>query len=132
VKFVRQAHGLSERRACSALEMSRSVNRYMPRPRDDRAVIDAVLEQSNRYPDFGFGKLFKVLCRQGHRWNHKRLYRVYCGLKLNKRRRGKKRLPSRYPLPLAVSATMNGCWSADFTSDAFMVRSPVSDLQCGR
>ena len=43
---------------------------------------------------------------------------MYCALNLNKRRRGKKRLPSRYPLPLAVSAVMNGCWSIDFTGDA--------------
>jgi len=28
VRFARQGHGLSERQACSALEISRSVNRY--------------------------------------------------------------------------------------------------------
>ncbi|MCH8250238.1 MAG: transposase [Proteobacteria bacterium] len=47
-----------------------------------------------------FGKLFETMRRQGRRWNHKRVYRVYCLLELNKRRQGKRRLPSRYPEPL--------------------------------
>jgi putative transposase len=58
--------------------------------------------------------LFKRLRRLGHGWNHKRVYRIYCSLKLNKRRKGKRRLPTR---------AMNERWSADFMSDA---------LWCGR
>jgi putative transposase len=46
------------------------------------------------------------------------VHRVYCALKLNKRRKGKRRLPTRNPAPLAVSQMMNECWSADFMSDA--------------
>jgi hypothetical protein len=41
-----------------------------------------------------------------------------CALKLNKRRKDKRRLPTRNPAPLQVSQTMNECWSADFMSDA--------------
>ncbi|WP_035415827.1 IS3 family transposase, partial [Ferrimonas kyonanensis] len=48
---------------------------------------------------------------------------LYCELKLNKRRRGKKRLPTRNPEPLCVPAAANQCWSMDFVSDA---------LFCGR
>ena len=47
---------------------------------------------------FAFSKLFKILRRWGHRWNHKRVHRIYCRLNLNKRRRGKKRLPNRSPI----------------------------------
>ena len=73
-----------------------------------------------RYPAYGFGKLFKILRRWDHSWNHKRVHRIYCELRLNKRRRGKKRLPSRHPQPLSVPATANQCWSMDFMSDALM------------
>jgi putative transposase len=76
------------------------------------------LELAHERPERGFGKLFELVRRRGRRWNHKRVYRVYCGLKLNKRRKGKRRLPTRNPAPLAVSQTMNECWSADFMSDA--------------
>ena len=65
----------------------------------------------------GFSKLLKVLRRQGHGWNHKRIHRVYCELKLNMRRKGKKRLPNRTPEPLSVPAAMNQCWSMDFMHD---------------
>ena len=48
---------------------------------------------------------------------------MYCVLKLNMRRKGKKRLPSRHPEPLALPEAMNQCWSIDFMSDS---------LTCGR
>jgi putative transposase len=72
----------------------------------------------DRYPRYGFGKLFPLIRRQGHTWNHKRVYRIYCALKLNMRRKGKKRLPNRHPEPLRVPESINQCWSADFMSDA--------------
>ena len=38
-------------------------------------------------------------------------------LKLNLRRKAKRRLPARNPLPLQVPKQMNQCWSMDFMSD---------------
>ena len=75
-------------------------------------------ELSDRHPRYGFGKLFQLVRRRGYKWNHKRVYRVYCKLKLNLRRKGKKRLPARNPEPLSVPARMNQCWSVDFMSDS--------------
>jgi len=86
-------------------------------------VIEVLLELADQYPRYGFGKLFPILRRRGHRWNHKRVHRIYCELKLNLRRKGKKRLPTRNPDPLSVPESINQCWSADFMSDA---------LWCGR
>ena len=97
--------------------------RYKPNTQRNDEVVAKLQEAVERYPAYGFGKLFKILRRWGHPWNHKRVYRVYCDLKLNKRRRGKKRLPSRHPEPLAVPAVANQCWSMDFMSDS---------LFCGR
>lgn len=109
---------MSQRRACRVVGVSDSVYRYKPDPHRDDAVIAKLQEAVERYPAYGFSKLFKALRRWGHPWNHKRVYRLYCELKLNKRRRGKKRLPTRSPEPLAVPAMANQCWSMDFMSDS--------------
>ena len=120
---MRQTHGLSQRGACCAIGISRSVYHYKPDSNKDEPVIEAIQVVVERYPAYGFSKVFMILRRKGHTWNHKRVYRVYCALKLNIRRKGKKRLPSRNPEPLAVPAQMNQCWSMDFMCDS---------LFCGR
>lgn len=78
---------------------------------------------AERYPRYGFPKLFQVLRRQGHPWNHERIHRIYCLLKLNFRRKGKQRLPVRNPSPLATPEALNQSWSVDFMHDV---------LVCGR
>jgi putative transposase len=99
------------------------VYHYRPDGNKDDVVISKIQDVAERYPAYGFSKVFTKLRRAGHPWNHKRVYRVYCALKLNLRRKGKKRLPSRSPEPLTVPAGMNQCWSIDFMCDS---------LFCGR
>ena len=120
VDYAKQAHGASLRRACRVVGISDSSYRYKPDVHRDDELILKLQEAAERYPAYGFAKLYKILKRWGHPWNHKRVYRVYCELKLNKRRRGKKRLPSRSPEPLTVPLQANQCWSIDFMSDALM------------
>ena len=123
VDFITERHPLSLRAACRAFNLSRTVYHYQPDTMRDEPVIEALLALAERFPRYGFAKLFCKLRRQGHKWNHKRVYRIYCALKLNLRRRGKRRLPSRNPSPLSIPASINQCWSVDFMSDS---------LWCGR
>ena len=116
-------YGASLRLACRALDLSRTVYHYAPDVERDNAVIDALNRLAESYPAYGFEKMMAKLRQAGNPWNHKRVYRVYKGLKLNLRRKGKKRLPSRNPMPLAVPSFANDTWSIDFMSDA---------LFCGR
>jgi putative transposase len=117
VDYARQSHNLSLRRACEILNLSCSVYRYRPKPNRNLPVIGAIQNIVEESPDWGFPKLFKTLRRRGYPWNHKRVHRVYCELRLNKRRKGKRRLPTRRPEPLAVPLVANPCWSVDFMSD---------------
>lgn len=103
--------------------ISRTVYHYKPDVTRDEPVVRELQELAQKHPRYGFGKMFPILRRRGFKWNHKRVYRVYCALKLNLRRKGKKRLPSRNPEALCVPASINQCWSIDFMSDA---------LWCGR
>lgn len=109
---------MSERRACNAVELSRSVYRYKPLCRGDEAIMDALSEIVRRQPELGFWKCYDILRMDAHAWNHKRVYRIYCRMGLNKRRKHKRRLPARNPAPLAVPESINQSWSADFMSDS--------------
>lgn len=114
---------MSARNACKAISLSRSVYRYKPDLSKDDPVIEVLLALAEKYPRYGFGKMFPIIRRRGFTWNHKRVHRIYCELKLNIRRKGKKRFLNRNPEPLSVPESINQCWSADFMSDA---------LWCGR
>ncbi|CCG87898.1 Insertion element IS407 uncharacterized 31,7 kDa protein ORF1 [Erwinia piriflorinigrans CFBP 5888] len=109
------------RQACRTLSLSRTVFRYQPDTRGDESVIQALTGAAERYPRYGFKKLFQVLRRQGHVWNHKRIYRIYCLLKLDFRRKGKQRLPVRNPAPLTTPDALNQSWSIDFNREALAI-----------
>jgi putative transposase len=120
VEYLVDTHALSIRRACEAIGLTRSAW-YRPLVdwlERDRPIAEALSALAEKKPGLGFWKLFRRLRRLGHDWNHKRVYRVYCLLKLNLRRRTKKRVPKRDPMPLHVPARPNQVWSADFMSDA--------------
>ena len=109
--------------AYRVIGISDSVYRYQPDTTRDDAVIESLQQAVEKYPAYGFAKVFKILRRWGHRWNHKRVHRIYCRQNLNKHRRGKKRLPNRSPITLALLEKINVCWSLDFMCDS---------LFCGR
>lgn len=96
---------------------------YQPDTRREEPVSHTLTELAERYPRYGFKKLFQLLRRQGNTWNHKLVHRIYCLLKLNFRRKGKQRLPVRNPAPLATPQALNQSWPIDFMHDA---------LVCGR
>ena len=120
IDYLVREHKLSVRHACRCLRLSRS-SWYRPlvdwRERD-RAVIEALSELAERKPGLGFWKLYDRLRRAGHGWNHKRVSRIYCDLRLNQHRRRKKRVPTRCPRPLLAPSAPNQVWSADFMSGA--------------
>jgi putative transposase len=75
------------------------------------------MELCEQHPAYGFGLMYHTLRKKGYRWNHKRVYRVYCKMGLNMRRRVKRRLPARIRTPLEVPLRANEVWSMDFVSD---------------
>lgn len=84
----------------------------------DAEVVAALQAIVERHPSHGFWKCYRRMRRQGRPWNHKRVHRVYCALKLNLPRRAKRRLPKRLRQPLDAPAVLNGVWALDFMSDA--------------
>ena len=101
-------------------EVNRSSVRYRAKRVSDETVIDIVKRVAESHPRWGFRKIYDWTRYHGYTWNHKRVRRIYCTLKLNHRIKPKKRLPSRNPKPLEVPATSNQTWSMDFMSDSLI------------
>jgi putative transposase len=107
-------------RACRLFGLSVSGYRHVAvRPPDDE-IKDQLLRLSETHRRWGFGLCFAWLRNQGHRWNHKKVYRVYTDLRLNLRIKPKRRIPSRNPEKLATPDFPNHCWSVDFMSDSLI------------
>jgi putative transposase len=112
-----QEHGVSQRQACKAVSLPRSTQRYKPRPKADEVVIDQLQLLIDKHPAIGFWQSYYRIRRKGFVWNHKKVYRVYTDMKLNIRRRYRKRLPQRVKQALYQPAAINEVWSVDFMSD---------------
>ncbi len=108
---------LSERKACATMGVSRSYYAYKSHPRDDSEVVAALTELAEQKPTWGFSKIFNVIRQQGKLWNHKRIWRVYCLLKMNLKRKSKKRRPATSRKSVMQPLQPNYCWSIDFMRD---------------
>lgn len=118
VHYSMATHQLSERQACRLMNLSRTAFRYQAKPADDDLIRKNLLALAAWKPRWGFPKMFAYLRKQGHRWNHKRVRRIYLAVGLNLRVKPKKRLPARDPQPLVVPAAANMSWSLDFMHDS--------------
>ncbi len=99
--------------------LNRAGFRYRAKKPDDREIQEHLDKLADRKPRWGFKKMYAYLRNQQDiSWNHKRVYRVYCEMKLNLRVKLKKRLPSREPKPLLQPEAANISWSLDFMSDS--------------
>lgn len=115
-----EEHGVSVKRACQAARLSRAAF-YRPARQcnpEDASVIDALNEVIGQEPRWGFWKCFDTLRLAGQPWNHKRVYRVYCQMGLNHKRRTKRRIPTRERQSLVVVPRVNFTWALDFMQDA--------------
>lgn len=108
--------GLGITRACKLACLARASYYRKPQSwrKKDAAVIDALNEQLKKSPRAGFWKCFKRMRNKNLGFNHKRVYRVYCLMGLNLRRRTKKGLPKRIAKPLEVNPQSNKQWALDF------------------
>jgi putative transposase len=117
VAQVIAAHGLSQRRACGLIEITRRSFRRAPTPdrnQELRQRLRALAEERRRW---GCRLLYQVIRREGWRVNHKRVERLYReeGLSLRRRRRRKRLSYLRVIRQAPVAA--NQAWALDFVHD---------------
>ena len=119
-EILAEEHRLSVRRVCRVVGLSRAAWYRPPTPWTvrDAEVIDALNALVAQRSRWGFWKCYDRLRFEGRRWNHKRVHRVYCALKLNIPRRPRRRVPRRFRQPLVAPTRLNGIWAIDFMQDA--------------
>ncbi len=116
---LREAHGVSERRACTALNVDRSTVRYRSRRGDDielRAAIRRIASERRR---FGYRRIHVMLRREGFEANLKKIRRIYAEERLQVRRRGGRKRALGTRKPMVMPDGPNQRWSLGFLSDAF-------------
>jgi putative transposase len=115
-------HRISVIRACGCVGLSCSA--YYQEPVSwivrDAEIVAALARLIEERPSQGVWKCCQRLRLEGFGWNHKRIYRVYCMMKLNLRQAAKRRLPKRERVPLYVPRLPDSVWSADFMADALI------------
>src|SRR5258708_21212462 len=99
-------------RACRGGRLARAAyyRTALDRGVRDGEVIAALNELVATELRWGFWKCYERLRQMGRVWNHKRVNRIYCDMRLNQKRRTKRRLPKRDRQPLFVPNQINtGC-----------------------
>jgi putative transposase len=119
VAIAHEEHGLSRRRACRLVGISRSVVERMPeRERDHARLRERLRTLAGERRRFGYRRLHELLRREGFVANHKLVHRLYQEEKLAIRRRGRQKrglgsVMAGSWCPIAA----NQRWSLDFTED---------------
>ncbi|WP_156936936.1 IS3 family transposase [Bradyrhizobium sp. WSM2254] len=117
VAHLRDAFGMSERRACKAIGCCRMTMRYQTTRADDAGLRQRMRAIAHERRRFGYRRLHVLLKREGYVINHKKLFRLYREEKLAVRRRGGRKRAIGTRAPMTVPMAPNDRWSLDFVSD---------------
>jgi transposase InsO family protein len=118
VTYLRNGYGVSERRACQAMQLNRSSYRYVGRQETVDATYRQVIELSQRHPYWGYRKIYDLLKGAGVAISRERvrLIRRREGLQVVRKRR-KRRLLGTTTQWVHRALYPNHVWSYDFVFD---------------
>ena len=110
--------GLSARRSCQLIGLSRNTLRYEAQPDKDKGLRDRLKELAGLRRRSGCQMFHAIAKREGLVVNHKRTERIYKeeGLSLTIRRRRKRAACARVEIPRAKKR--NELWALDFMHDS--------------
>src|SRR5258708_9100722 len=116
--FLQADFEVSERRACSVVELPRATCRYQSVMFEDPQLRQDLRQLAGEWPRYGYRMLHRLLKRKGWAINHKLVYRLYRAEGLTVRRRIRKRIAASRPLHLDTPAKPDPRCSMDFVSYA--------------
>jgi len=111
--------GISERRACRLVGLSRTSYREPPIADARTVELSArIVELAHERRRFGYRRIHDLLAREGHAVNHKRVWRLYRQNNLAVRKRRKVKRARSERMPLLQPKAVNQVWSLDFVMDS--------------
>ena len=113
------SRGLSQRRSCALISVSRSTLGYQSRmDQKDAPIIVEMQRLAAMYPRYGYRRIQVFLDREGMTMSPDRCYRIWNKARLQvPKKRKRRRVAASRPRPLAPSAA-NEVWAYDFVFDA--------------
>lgn len=121
IDTVKMDQQQSVRRSCTVLGFRRQTyyhrkQGYRPEEQDQQ-IADLLHRVTKRFIAWGFWLVFHYLRRQGHPWNHKRVYRIWKAECLHLRLPPKRPKIRRTYQDLLAPGRINEGWAVDFVSD---------------
>lgn len=116
--YLQATYGISERRACCTLGLSRATKRFLPKTNLDKELRAEIHRLSIQFPRFGYRKIHDKLKEDGWQVGRERvrLIRKQEGLQVIKKKK-KKRLLGKSTTELSKAEYPNHVWSYDLVSD---------------
>jgi putative transposase len=129
VVWARTAYQLTERRACYATGVQRSLMRYRSVRPSQQPLRSRLQELARVRINWGCSRLYVLLRREGWAVNHKRVERIYReeGLTL-RRRRPKRRRSAAVRVMAPIATTINERWAMDFMHDTLSTGTTIRVL----
>ena len=117
VCYLRTEYELSERKACGLIGALRSSCRYRKKSKSD-FLENRLRELAAKKIAYGYRRLCALLQSEGHKVNHKRVYRLYKKNSLERRQKQRKRFSYTRSKKLEKPSGPNQIWAMDFMSDS--------------
>ncbi|GAB6184127.1 IS3 family transposase [Thermodesulfovibrio hydrogeniphilus] len=115
--------GINVRKTAEILEIPLSTLYYSScKAEKDMALTEMIKDIAFKYTFYGYRRIHMVIKRAGHHVNHKKVYRIYKTLNLQRQKpRKNKRLISVH-MPLTQPRFCNHVWAIDFLFDSLTDR----------
>lgn len=118
IDHLRFCFRVSIRRACRALQASRSTYHYKPRKAEQAVLKKRIQEIAATRVRYGYKRIHVLLQREGWRINHKRVHRLYREAGLQMRyKTPRRRVSAKLREDRTDATAINDCWSMDFMHD---------------
>lgn len=114
-------HGITVRKAADILEIPVSTLYYHSDKAEKYNALAAMIREiAFKHTFYGYRRIYLVIKRRGSHANHKRVYRIYKAIGLERHRPRRNKKLAVVQLPLTKPLHCNHVWAVDFLFDGLM------------